>query len=411
MQQEVRINLLGSFSIQCNGQTFDSIITKTKKGAALMEYLILQRGRIVPIHRIIADLNGNSRKINPENALKTLVSRLRVLLNNFSPGLGACIVSTPGAYRWICQSNVTVDVLELIETIELAKNEIPAEEKEAAYKKILSLYQGDLFRISDFYVSTLHESVLHREYLSAVYAYIEMLKEREAYNEISQVCRKAIQIDHADEQLRLELMRAMVQLNHLPDATDEYRQILLLGKTQLGADMSEEMKSSYVQKVKMGRRLNFNLDSIRNELQENDLSDQGPFLCDYASFKTIYNLQIRYLERFSSTIFLGIIMVGEEDEVLDAVSRESAMAGLIEILRVSLRRGDIITRFSPCIIAMLLPTVNYETGFTVMERIEYLFNQLFPSKNIPISYRICPLGEHLSTYAGQLEIKQKGEAE
>ena len=112
-----------------------------------------------------------------------------------------------------------------------------------------------------------------------------------------------------------------------------------------------------------------------------------------------------------STMFLGVIMVGSEDDSLDSVSRESSMAGLAEILRVNLRRGDIITRFSPSIMAMLLPTVNYDTGFSVMERIEYLFYQLFPKKDIPLYYRISPLGEHLSTYPDSKRILQKGEGE
>ena len=411
MQQEVRINLLGSFAIICGEQTFDSIIAKSKKGAALMEYLILQRGRIVPTYRIIHDLDGNKRNINPENALKTMVSRLRTLLGTISPGLGACIVASPGAYRWVCQPHVKVDVLELMDLIDLTKKDISIAEKEAVYKRIIALYKGDLFSISENMSSTLHESILHREYLSAIYAYIDILKSQEAYNEICQVCREAIHIDHTDEQLRLELMRAMVQINRPPDAADEFKQLSRLSKEQLGADVSDEMQRSYQQMVKMGQRLNFNLDSIRNELAEKSSMDNGPYFCDYASFKVIYNIQIRNLERLGSTMFLGVIMVGDEEDMLDSVSRESAMAGLAEILRVHLRRGDIITRFSPCMMAMLLPTVNYDTGVMVMERIEYLFYQAFPKKEIPIYYRISSLGEHLSTYPDRQEIMQKGEAE
>ena len=109
---------------------------------------------------------------------------------------------------------------------------------------------------------------------------------------------------------------------------------------------------------------------------------------------------MRNLERLGSTMFLGVIMVDstEEDgnEFAD-VRRESAMAGLQEIMRLHLRKGDIVTRFSPSIYAMLLPTVNYATGSMVMERMEQLFYEEYPSRKVAIYHRISPLGAGVDT--------------
>ena len=49
-----------------------------------------------------------------------------------------------------------------------------------------------------------------------------------------------------------------------------------------------------------------------------------------------------------------VIMLGSKN----SVSRESGMAGLQEILRNNLRRGDIVTRIKDNMFAMLLPTVS-----------------------------------------------------
>jgi GGDEF domain-containing protein len=68
------------------------------------------------------------------------------------------------------------------------------------------------------------------------------------------------------------------------------------------------------------------------------------------------------------------------------------MAGLQEIMRKHLRKGDIVTRFSPAMYAMLLPTVNYTTGSMVMERMEQLFYEEYPSRKVALHYRISPLG-------------------
>ena len=67
------------------------------------------------------------------------------------------------------------------------------------------------------------------------------------------------------------------------------------------------------------------------------------------------------------------------------------MQGLTEILRQNLRKGDTVSRFSPTIIALLLPMVNYSTGHLVMERIKTRFYQKYPNCSVAFNYRIGPL--------------------
>ena len=67
------------------------------------------------------------------------------------------------------------------------------------------------------------------------------------------------------------------------------------------------------------------------------------------------------------------------------------MQGLIEILRVNLRKGDTVARFSPTIVALLLPMVNYNTGRMVMERVKARFYQKYPNCSVAFNYRIGPL--------------------
>ena len=42
-------------------------------------------------------------------------------------------------------------------------------------------------------------------------------------------------------------------------------------------------------------------------------------------------------------------------------------------------------------LAMLLPTVDYSTGDSVMERLKQKFYQAYPNSNVLFSYRIAPL--------------------
>lgn len=392
MPRNIEIQLLGGFSITVDGTLHDNLPTKSRRGVSLLTYLILQRGKAVSVQRLSRELWGSRRSENPENALKTLISRLRTLLNGVSGGLGSAIQSEQGGYRWENLPGVRVDVLEFIELAEELKKPVPETERWDKSRRVLALYQGELFQSGDMVNGSMQASWLHKSYLETVYAYVDMLKERDEYNEIARVCDIALKYDVLDEFLHIERMRAMVGLNRADEARQEYRLVSHRSREILDAEPSDTLRESYERLADASAELQFNLDAISNELMERDSQRSGPFFCDYSAFREIYNIQFRNLERLGSTMFLGVVMVAGQGRELSDIARESAMAGLQEILRNNLRKGDIVTRFSPVIFAMLLPTVDYGTGGMVMERIEHLFYEEYPGGSVTIQHRICPLG-------------------
>ena len=392
MAEQVSIRMMGLFTVEVGNKRHEELMTKSRKGISLVQYLILERGKPISSQRLIRELWAGSRNENPENALKTMVSRMRSTLNAISPELGECILSGQGAYRWQSRQGITVDVLEITDLFHALNRGEPEDEMLRMTDKLLDLYQGDLYLTGDLLGGQTISNWLHNEYLNAVYRMIDILKAREEYNRICEVCRRAIQIDDLDEQLHIELMQAMVNLNRVGDAETEYHSLVRNSRHYLDAEPGIELQECYHNLAKAGSTLKFNLDVIRNELLEQEDDWRGPFFCEYPVFKEIYNIQMRNLERLGSTMFLAVIMLGEEDNSSN-VRRESCMAGLQEILKSNMRKGDIITRFSDNIFAMLLPLVNYTTGSMVMERVEHLYYQEYASLAIAFHARISPLGQ------------------
>ena len=392
MADNIRIRAMGSFSIEVNGVFHEDLTIRSRKGVTLLLYLILERGKAVSTQRIIREIWGSKHSYSPENALKTRVSRVRALLNELSDGLGDCIVSTSGGYRWQSGENVTVDVLEVMDLFDCLRRDCFPEERREKTERLLDLYQGDLFSTGEARNDVVMVNFLHREYLDAVFKYVAQLHQEEAYNRICEVCRRAMLIDSLDEQLHIELLQAMANLNKTSEAMTEYRRITRNVQLELGEEPSQEMRACYDRLAEAGSTLSYNLDVIRNELAETASDRRGPFFCDYSTFKEIYNIQLRNLERMGSSIFLGMIMLGDPGGRMSPISRESGMAGLQEIMRANLRKGDIITRFADNIYAILLPTVDYKTCATVIERIEQLFYQEYPSGNITFHARFSPMG-------------------
>ncbi len=395
MTQTVEVRLLGGFEIECGGSTFETLPQRSRKGAALMTYLILQRGKPVPGPRLIRELWGGAHNVNPENALKTMVSRLRAMLGEISPALSACVASGQGAYRWECQPGVTVDVLEALDIDDRLRGDLPEDEREALCQRLMTLYRGDMYEPDHMLNASAAVSRLHRIYLDGALSLIELKRKREAWNEIVDICDAALRIDDMDEPLQIERMRALVHLNRTDEALTRYHQVTDRDRKLLDAEPSDEMQAFYRQLSRAGARLRYNLDVLRNRLTDGTDEQPGPFFCDMKTFREIYRIQMRNLERLGSTMFLGLIMLGDgdpEEEPVDTVIFAGAMAGLLEILRKNLRRGDIVTQFDEYVVALLLPAVNYQSGAMVMERIEHVFYSAYQRDRVPLHARITPLG-------------------
>lgn len=393
MGDVIRIQLMGKFAIYVNENRVDQLETRSRKGAALIEYLLVHRGKPVENSRLLDTLWGDESGANPENAMRTLVSRLRVLLNKISPNLGSCVVSNRGAYYWQCLPGMSVDLYEIDQLFERLDHEpMDDEARIACYAALCKLYSSNLLQESKSGDWIRDEATTLRErYINAVLDYIDLLKQLGRHNEIISVCRRALEVEHFDDRLHMELMKVLVKTSRTGEALQQYKHVTDINYRYLGVQPSEELQAFYKQLVTAGKTLELNLDAIRNELQENAAQSQA-FVCEYIVFKEIFNLQMRNLERLGASMFLMVVMVRPYDgQVLDAMRQDRVMTDLLEILRDNLRKGDVITRFAPAIFALMLPTVNYKTGALAMERIKKVFYQKYPNSNIVIEYRVGPL--------------------
>jgi len=393
MDTNIRICMFGGFNLYINNECKNTGILKSKKGMSLLQYIILKHDSAVPNYRLIELLWPNEESSNPENALKTLVSRFRALLNQCQEGLGSCIEASRGGYRFVLLEGMSVDVFEFEEICRKLQGirELTPENR-ALYQRALTLYSGDLLSTAEQDEWVVSASVgLHGKYLKLVYEYLDFLKQTEEYNDIIQTCRFALETDSFDERLHLELMNALVKTNRNNEALMQYKHVTNLHFRYLGVKPPEGIQQFYKQIIQAGNSLEMNLDSMREELQEyGDVS--GAFECEYAVFREIYNLQMRNLERFGTNMYLAMIMVSSMDgEPIDPLRLDDIMKGLSSILKERLRKGDTFTHFSPSQFALLLPTVTDETSHMVIERIKRFFYQRYPNSNVMFSYRVGPL--------------------
>lgn len=396
MADSIHIRMFGEFSLYINGECKDAEIGKSPKGIALMRYLILNVNFAVSKAKLIEALWYSEKNANPENALKTLVSRFRVILNSLYPGLGECIASTQGGYRFMLMDGMSVDLYQFLR----AANQVSGCNKldpdaRACFQESLNLYSGELASAGEYETWSVSAGVrLHDKYIKLVYSYVALLKKRDGDDEIIQVCRRALDISPFDEQLHYELMQALVRANRPNDAMLQYKHVTNMHFRYLGIEPPETLQTLYKQVIRSSDTLDSSLGDLRDDLLKyNEV--HGAYECDYPLFKEIYHLQMRNLTRFGSKIYIAIIMISSMDQQpIEPMQLDDIMNGLGTVLKDHLRKGDTITHYAPAQYALLLPTVNLDSGRSVLERIKRVFYQRFAVSNIIFNYRISPISDN-----------------
>ncbi|MEG2859713.1 MAG: BTAD domain-containing putative transcriptional regulator [Clostridia bacterium] len=395
--EDIRICLMGEFSVYIDGRKVGPLINRSRKGLALIQYLILQRGEPVHNYRLIEALWQDNLSAHPDNALKTLVSRMRSLMNELSDQFGRSIVAERGAYRWDGRDGVTVDVYEVEELLgELANMHDLDALTQQKCQRLIDIYSGDLMQGAENCDWALARAVaLHNQYLSCLNTLIALLAAESRYEEIAAVCRKGLEIDAFDDQLNLGLINALSKMGRNSEAASQYKRITNLHFRHLGEQPPPMIQAFYEQLMQAGRTLEMSLDTIRLELREHD-KVACAFVCEYSVFKEIFNLQMRNLERLGSTMFLALIMVSSLDDAPFApLEQADIMQGLIDVLKSGLRKGDTVTQFSPTLVALLLPMVSFTSGNQIMERTKRQFYQRFAESHVMFRYRVGPLNAEI----------------
>ncbi len=146
MKNKVNITMLGTFSISYNGTTLTDEINRSQKLWGVMAYLLVNKDRFVPAMELIDVFWSNENRTNPQSALKTLIFRLRGILETIFGAEASPIISSRGSYSWDKSFECVTDIDEFEKACKGATKEgITDEEKMAFYEKRPFYIRGILF--------------------------------------------------------------------------------------------------------------------------------------------------------------------------------------------------------------------------------------------------------------------------
>ena len=368
----MQVTLFGKFKLQYNDSTLTQESIRSDKVIKLFVYIISHRNHPISTQELSDILWQNEDIDNPIGALKNLVYRLRTIIKK-TFGIDQCILTGRGTYAWNNAISLSVDVERFDELSKaLKEQEMEDEVLLEHYRELVELYQGTYMskHSSEHWILPI-STYYHSTFLSLIKEYLKLLDEKQKYEEMEEVAKKAIDLDALEEFIHYSLIKALIGQGKQQIAIDHYKATTHMLYETLGTRPSQELQNLYNDLQKIRNNQELDLIAIQKDLDEQKA--KGAFFCEYGTFKEIYRLQARMAGRLGVSMYLSLITILPNQENMDneaylkIVTR--SMKNMKEILESSLRVGDIIARYSSSQYIVLLPTCTFENATKVMQRL------------------------------------------
>ena len=371
MDQKIEITLFNHFEIKMDGEPILTSLSNTRKTKLFLSYLLLYKQKAISHRELFELLWSGEDYSNPGTALRTLLYRYRALVDKMEiEPLRNSIISRRGAYQWNQELDVSIDIFDFDDYSKIGLNQsMSVPKRKQCLQRAIDLYTGPLLPDSGEEHWVVPKAVYYRDlYVQDVLAYISLLKEEGAYEEIGALCRKALALAGPSDMISLEEEVALAR-----------------GK------MGEELKLRYESTLSSQVKIELVIGDVQKSMETED-SENSAFVCEYDVFKDIYHLQRRLLARTGDTMFLSLLsMERKSDDDFEPLRHEKVMTSLLDIVRHELRCGDSVCRFSDNTYAIMFPADSFENAIKIMERVKSSIAMNCKEKDVLIVYRIRPL--------------------
>jgi len=394
------ISFLGGFELRIGDRVLTDELNRSMKLWNLLTYLIINRGRSIPQSEFIEMLWPDDMDGNPLSALKTLFFRIRRMIASVFDDDMNLIVSRYSSYAWNREVTCVVDAEEFEKHCrKVAASTLPEAERIELYRQVVDLYRGDFLpKLSSQLWTISFKTHYHALYLTAIKEFAELLSICGRYEEMAEVCLKAIQVDTYDERLHVLLLRALLAQGKHAAAQSHYERATDFLYRNLGIHPSKELRELYSEIMDVQKSLETDLLVIQQGLGED--YEKGAFVCEFGFFKEAYRIANRLAGRTGVSVHVLLFTLSNRDSgAVELGILAGAMDALLEDVKLSLRRVDIVTKYSGAQYLVLLPRANYEDSIMVAERITSAFGKHYRYRKLRMVCRVQPLEVSLSESA------------
>jgi hypothetical protein len=255
------------------------------------------------------------------------------------------------------------------------------------------MYQGDYLSEATYEAWVLPVSNYYKRlYLRTVKDLVEVYKRMSAYDDIEELCTKAIEHEPYEEDLYEDLIQALLINGEIAKAQRYYRYYSDLMQKAFGAKPSEEFRA-LSQGVWEAEGEDFKLFDIKRKLDGEPLR-RGAFFCTADTFNQIYQLDKRSDERMKFPVFLCLITVsGKTDAPIDDRAQKSAALALRQCLMNTLRQGDVVSQYAKNQFLLLLSAYHEKDAEAALNRVQRLFGEEADGAPFELKINLSQIGK------------------
>lgn len=208
---------------------------------------------------------------------------------------------------------------------------------------------------------------------------------------MEEIAKFALNIDKLDEGFYEVLIKALYYQKQYQQAIETYRATTDFLYRTLGTKPSEQMQLLFQLIKKENHDAGTDISDIQNELAAQN--DRGAYLCEYGTFKDLYNVESRMIQRLGICSHICLITINdnsryETDKEKNKEFIEKTMQKVQTSLLNGLRIGDVVSRFSVNQFIILLTSCNFENAQMAMNRVLRKINYTLNNKKMTIELSI-----------------------
>jgi len=392
----IAVKTLGSFKIKCGENLFDGNSNRSIKVQLLLAYFLLNHGKIVSKNELISliwDKSDSEADVN--TSLKTALHRSKKMLSGVIDEKISDLIEWSSS-GYVCGKNY--EIMLDVEIFESLYNKASAENDTKAkldyYLEALELYEGEFLPKLSYSTFIITAAEYYKNlYNSATISAASILNELGRDEEAVEICEKALKLDPYNEDICLSLFLSLKALKKYNDIIMAYETLRKKFYQEFGVHLNDDIKDAYHEALKLENDNDFSLDMLKKQLKDLRSSSRA-IVCDYNSFKLIYQAHERLIERTGDATHIAFLSLkGKGHTALSKRNLDVASSNLIEVIATNLRRGDAVCQYNNALVNVLLPLANYENSCMVCDRIIKAFNKQYPHTPVEIHYFIQPLGD------------------
>ena len=391
MDKGIYVKTFGEFSLKYNENVISDQDNHSKKLWIILEYIVAFHDRSIPQSTLV-DLiwDEDSTSSNPENALKTCIHRVRLLLDELKCPADKLIISRQRTFSWTKNFPCTYDFELFLDLYNRASIDgLADDERIRLYSEAFELYKGEFLPkcSSEAWAANL-STRYHAIYVKMVNEFMKLLASKGLYDKIAEYCGKATALDSHDEELNYMLIYSLYKTGDQKRALEHYNRTISKYYDDFGINPPERFQTLFTDITTHSESFETDLNSIQHDLYERN-ADKSAYYCDYSIFQHMYKIQARACARNGVSIFLCLVTIRQRPALTYADNPiPPAMDKMQNILLHSLRSSDVFARYSKNQYIAMLPSACYENSLLVGERLLKNFDSSKPKINVDVSYSV-----------------------